>query len=106
MKSMNFKALVKTLEGSCFLLRKGFKKQKFKSGTFYKSYSLRFIDSPIFINDSLDSSINNLTWDICNTKCKHWIKYRACRKCEKRNNDGLNGVKCVKSYQSIECVKI
>ena len=40
------------------------------------------------MNDSLDYPVDNLTRNLCNTKCKHCMKYKDCKNCEKCKDDG------------------
>ena len=55
------------------------------------------------MNDSLDSLVNNLKFNLYNTKCKHCMKCKDCKKNVKSARTvSLNGVKCVrlvKNYQ-------
>ena len=80
-----------------FLLRKRFKKEKYNSKSFSKSYSLRFIDSTRFMNASLDSHVNYLTDINYSKKCKNCIKCKVCKKREKINED----CKCYLKYVKV-----
>ena len=94
---MTFYVQVKLLKKFFFLLRKRFKKEKYNSKSFSKSYSLRFIDSTRFMNASLDSHVNYLTDINYSKKCKNCIKCKVCKKREKINED----CKCYLKYVKV-----
>ena len=41
------------------------------------------------MNDSLDSLVENLTRNLCNTKWKHFMKCKRCKICEKCKYDDI-----------------
>lgn len=58
------------------------------------------------VNDSLDSLINNLSCDIYNATCKHFVKCKNYKECEKCVNDSLEWWKiCTDSEKKLIVVK-
>ena len=66
-RSVTFYVPLKTPKDLSFLhLEKFLKKKNVMVSFFYKSYSFRFIDCVKLMNDSLDSLVDNLTWNLYN----------------------------------------
>ena len=88
-----------------FFCKERFEKEKSNVEFFYKNYSLRLIDSARFMNNSLDSLVDNLTRSIYNTKWKYCIKYKYCKRYEKCKDDNFQWCEmcksCKKNYKII-----
>ena len=41
------------------------------------------------MNDSLHSFVDNLTCNLYKKKCKHYMKYKDCKKSKKSKDDGI-----------------
>ena len=66
-RSVTFYVPLKTPKDLSFLhLEKFLKKKNVMVSFFYKSYSFRFIDCVKLMNDSLDSLVDNLIWNLYN----------------------------------------
>lgn len=72
-----------------FFCKERFEKEKSNVEFFYKNYFLRLIDSARFMNNPLDSLVDNLTRSIYNTKWKYCMKYKYCKRYEKYKDDNL-----------------
>ena len=52
----------------------------------------------ILKNDSWDTLVDDLTCTLCNRNCKHSMKSKDCKKCEKCKDDGNNWCEIYKIF--------